>query len=618
MTKWIRWSGLIGFSVLAALIVVFWMFAAAPLIKLSIEKFGSEALGAKIDVKDVSLNFNPLVLAIEGVEITDKDAPMTNAVSFERAEADMSLFPLLLGKSIIQDMSLEGVEFGTARQVSGALAVEETAEKQATSNEPSGKAAETPEEAAKTQLAETKGGSAQSLPSADEILEREPLDTVTRGEKFKSSLETHKKELDDSIAAVPNKSAIKQYQKDLDSLLSGKLKSVDDFKARKKALDKLKKQFKEDQKAIKRAQLAIKGAKKDLGSQWPLLKKAPKDDFNNIKGKYTLDAAGTSNLAALLLGEDAGGYAKTGLDYYEKFSPLLEGDEEAELIKEQQAKRLEGEFIHFPTDRPLPDFWLKNLSFSATLPVGEVAVVVKDITHQQDVINKATTLSANGKDLKSIKALSLNGVLDHRNGQGTDTFDLDIQQWRLKGLNLGLAGLELDHSDLNLQGDVVFTGANMKAEGKGQFSQATFQSSDSTVLAKEMLSALGNIDQFNVNAKAKGALSSPDISLSSDLDSKLSRAFNKRIKQRQKQLEKKLREKLAEKLLSYSGDYQDQLKDMDLANGDLGDASKAMGKMAKAKINSYQDQVKADAKAKSDKKKKALEDKVKDKFKKLF
>ena len=127
MTKWIRWSGLIGFTVILALLAGFWMFAAAPLIKFSIEKFGSEAVGAKIDVKDVSLGFNPLVLSIDGVDITDKDAPMSNAVSFDRAVADMSLFPLLLGKSIIQDMSLTGVAFGTPREVSGALLKEEKA-----------------------------------------------------------------------------------------------------------------------------------------------------------------------------------------------------------------------------------------------------------------------------------------------------------------------------------------------------------------------------------------------------------------------------------------------------------------------------------------------------------
>ena len=618
MTKWIRWSGLIGFTVLIALLAIFWMFAAAPIIKFSIEKFGSDAVGAKIDVAEVELGFNPLVLSISGVEVTDKSAPMSNLVSFDSAVADLSLFPLLLGKSIIQDMSLEGVEFGSIRKTSGALENndEETSEKVV---EPSA-VKQASVSSVETEKAQDKplSSTSEAIPSADEILAREPLVTVTRGEQFKLSLAEHKKELNESIALVPNASAMKGYQNDLDVVLAGKLKSVEDFKARKKALDKIKAQFKIDQKAIKRAQAAIKSAKKDLGSQWPLLKKAPGEDYKNIKGKYTLDANGTSNLTALLFGDDAGSYAKTGLKYYEKLSPLLASDEEAELIKEQQEKRLTGSFVHFPTDRPLPDFWVKNLSFSAKLPLGEVAVVVKDITHQQDVINKATTLKADGRNMNNLKALTLNGVLDHRNGQGMDTFDLNIQNWHLQALNLGLAGLELNQSNLNVQADVTFKGSDMNAHGQGQFSQAEFSSKDRTVLAKEMVAALTNIDKFVVSGKAQGEFSSPNLSIQSDLDNKLSKAFNKRLQQKQNELEKQLKQKLADKLFSYSGDYEDQLRELNATEGGLGDTSKAMGKMAKAEVSSYEDQLKADAKAKADKKKDKLKDKLENKFKKLF
>ncbi|MEH6344877.1 MAG: TIGR03545 family protein [Bermanella sp.] len=618
MTKWIRWSGLIGFTVLIAILAIFWMFAAAPIIKFSIEKFGSDAVGAKIDVAEVNLGFNPLVLSISGVEVADKSAPMSNLVSFENAVADLSLFPLLLGKSIIQDMSLEGVEFGSIRKISGALeGNDEDINPEVVESSAANQTSVSNNKADSVQD-KSSGPSSEAIPSADEILAREPLVTITRGEKFKLSLAEHKKELNESIALVPNTSAMKEYQNNLDLVMAGKLKSVEDFKARKKALDKIKVQFKIDQKAIKRAQAAIKSAKKDLGSQWPLLKKAPGEDYKNIKGKYTLDANGTSNLTALLFGDDAGGYAKTGLKYYEKLSPLLASDEEAELVQAQQDKRLTGSFIHFPTDRPLPDFWLKNLSFSAKLPLGEVAVVVKDITHQQDVINKATTLKADGRNMHNLKALTLNGVLDHRNGQGKDTFDLNIQQWQLQGLNLGLAGLELNQSNLNVQADVIFKGSDMNAHGQGQFSKAEFSSKDRTVLAKEMVAALTHIDTFVVSGKAQGELASPNLSIQSDLDNKLSRAFNKRLKQKQSELEKQLKQKLADKLLSYSGDYEDQLRELNATEGGLGDTSKAMGKMAKAEVSSYEDQLKADAKAKADKKKAKLKDKLENKFKKLF
>ena len=328
---------------------------------------------------------------------------------------------------------------------------------------------------------------------------------------------------------------------------------------------------------------------------------------------------GTSNLAALLFGKDAGGYAATALEYYEKVSPLLASDdEEGELLEEAKQKRLVGQFVHFPTDRPLPDFWIKHLSFSTHLPMGEVMVTVNNITHQQNVINKATTLKAVGRDMSTIKSLTLNGVMDHRSAKGRDQFDLAIQDWRLLGLNLGLAGLELDESRLDMTADVIFAGSQMNAKGLGRFKQASFSSNDKTVLAKEMVSALANIDTFSVDGKAQGKLTHPDISISSDLDNKLSKAFNKRIKQKQDQLTEELRNKLAQKLLAYGGDYEQQLKQLNLSEGSLGDKSKAMGKMAQTEMGDYQSQKKAQAKAKADKKKKELAKKAKDKLKKLF
>jgi hypothetical protein len=42
MMKWIRWSGLAGFIVVVALIITLWLFALGPLMKMAIEKYGSE------------------------------------------------------------------------------------------------------------------------------------------------------------------------------------------------------------------------------------------------------------------------------------------------------------------------------------------------------------------------------------------------------------------------------------------------------------------------------------------------------------------------------------------------------------------------------------------------
>lgn len=628
MTKWIRWSGLLGFIVVSTLIVCFWMFAAGPLTKLAIEKFGTDALGAKVDVADVEYGLNPLTITVTGVQLTDKDSPMENIMSFEQAVANIEPFPLLLGKAIIPDLALSGVATGTQRSISGAISTPKKAKApketdQENSNDASG--------------SKEKVKSEDTLPSADEILERESLLTEQRGEAFKQAYEYHAKTIEDASKNLPSGDAIKQYEKQLDAILKGKFKNIDDFKQRKKQLDELKAQFKQDKQAIAQAKRAFKEGKTDLKQKFKELKSAPSEDLDNIKSKYTLDGDGASNLTALLFGDEAGGYAQTTLEYYEKVRPLLVDEEAREEKAELKAKRLEGRFVHFDTDRPLPDFWIKSMSFTMTLPsiseatgsLGELAFEIVDISHQQDVINRPTLLKGKGINLATIESIVIDGVLDHRTKPGKDSFTLAVNRWQLDKVKLGLAGLIMDFSLTDIGAKADFSAGNMAVNSQIDFHQTLFSSTDRTVLAKEMVLALKTIDAFKVNLNAKGKLSDPKVKINSDLDKQLSIAFDQRIKQKQKELEAKLKDKLNKKLLSYAGEYESKLESLNFSEGNLSEKGDALEKLGKAEISSYEDQLKAEAKAKADakkakakadadKKKKELEKKAKEKLKDLF
>lgn len=631
MTKWIRWSGLAGFIIVSALIVCFWLFAAGPLTKLAIESFGSRALGAKVDVADVSFGLNPMTITVSGVQLTDKDKPMENIVSFETAVANIEPFPLLLGKAIIPQLSLEGVATGKPRSESGAI--KKTNKKQ---TEKSSSADSKP--AADDTSAEPKS---QTLPSADEILERESLLTEQAGDAFEKAYESHSQNIEQSLANLPTEDSIKQYEVQLNKLLTGKFKNLEDFKQRKRELDALRNQFKQDKQAIADAKQAIAQGKSDMKEKFNALKAAPKQDLNNIKSKYTLDGAGASNLTALLFGEDAGGYAQTTLEYYEKVRPLLVDEATQATKAELKAKRLEGRYVQFETDRPQPDFWVKTLTFTMSLPqvgqpaqsLGDVAVNVLDITHQQDVINRPTLVKGKGVNLRNIDSLTINGVLDHRTSPGKDSFTLEVQNWQLNKVKLGLAGLRMDNSVTDVSAKGVLIDGQLSASGQARFNQATFSSKDRTMLAKEMVAALKTIDTFVVNGRAKGPLTDPSMSINSDLDKQLNSAFDQRIAQKQQELENKIKAKLNDKLMSYAGDYQAQLKSLNLTEGNLATKGDALEKLGKQELSSYQDQLKAEAKAKADaekarakakakadaeRKRKELERKAKEKLKDLF
>lgn len=232
-----------------------------------------------------------------------------------------------------------------------------------------------------------------------------------------------------------------------------------------------------------------------------------------------------------------------------------------------------------------------------------------------------------------MKSLDLNGVLDHRTSPGRDAFDLQVNGWALNNVKLGLAGLKLASSEAQVLAKAVLVDGELNVNSETLFSNAKFSSKDRTVFAKEMLAALQNINRFTVNANAQGEIIDPSVSIKSDLDKQLKSAFDKRIGEKQAQLEKELKNKLNEKLLSYAGDYESELKQLNLTEGSLSSKTKAIEKLGKSKLSSYQDQLKAAAKAKAkakadakkakakadaDKKKKELERKAKEKLKKLF
>ena len=632
MKQWIRWSGLAGFIVIVAILVVGWMFAAAPLIKYSIEKFGSQAAGAKVDVGGVSLNFNPLGIEVSKVQVANVDAPMENLVEFESALADLELLPLLLGKGIINNLSLTGVEFSTTRLYSGLLDESPESEREAVDQEGASQG--------EGFVDDSLDSMQQSIPTADELLAREPLLTEQRGTAFQQQFKQSQQAINKSMAAIPNDQALAHYEDEFNRIVNGRFTSLADFNQRKKEFDALKKRIKDDKKAIQAAASIVAEAKTELQQQWPKLQAAPGEDFSNLKSKYQLDGAGVGNLSRLLFGEQAGVWSQQALYWYEKVKPFLVSEDSEKKISETEESRKSGRYVHFASERPLPDFLIVKTQLSVASSFGDIAIQINDITHQQSVINRPTVVSAKGEKLQGMDSLNFNATLDHRVKPSLDRFDINMNNIAITDYTLGAMGLKLNHSLVNVVASAELSDGTINAQGSGVFTESKFSSKDKTVMAKETVAALGKVNNFNINAGATGKLEKADLSFDSDLEDQLSSAFSQRLKEKQNELEEKLKDKLNDKLLSYAGDYQQQLKSLDLANGSFSAKQEKLQQLASSELSSFKEQQQQDAqrkldkeqeaadqriaeerrkaKAKADKKQKEMEKKAKDKLKNLF
>lgn len=612
MLKWIRWPGFIAFIAIVAGLLAFFLLLAGPLTKSMIESLGTMANGAKVEVSKVNLSFNPLGLSVHNLQVTDAREPMTNALQVKKVVVELELAPLFAGRGIIRELTVDGLEFGTARKTSG---------------EVKKKAKQKPAEKEESVIKEALDSI--ELPSAKEIIAKEELQTEQAGEALKDSYENSKNELEQRLAAVPNEDSLKAYESELKAIVQGDIKSLDDFKARKNKLDALKQKMKADQVAVEAARNALSNTKTVMTDGIKALKDAPAKDIAAIREKYSLDATGATNVTAMLFGEEAAEWASQALYWYEKIKPYLASDDNTqtatekpvEVTKEQPPVR-EGRLVHFPTADPWPDFLIRNIRGSATLDWGELRLSGRDLTHQPKVLNRPAVLAAQGDQLANMDLFQLDLTLDHRQNKNTDKLELKIDNWRPAAMSLGMADAKLSSAKTQVRSTAVVTGGQLDAEGVAHFTDVKFTGAQKSTFEKELSLALANVQQFEVNATAQGKLATPKVKLSSDLDKQLSQAFNQRIHEKQKEFEKQLKAELNAKLESYLGDNNSILDELKQTEGGLSAKLDTLKTLGKNELADFEEQQKQKAKEKLDAKKeeakeKAKED-VKSKLKKLF
>jgi len=121
MKKWIRWKGLIFFFCLAALFSLIWFVFTPVFVERMIEKYGTDIVGAKVELDDADLTLLPLGFVLKHLQITNPDEPMTNAVEVADIGFSLDGLNLLRRKVVIDEMNLDQVQINTPRKNSGAI-----------------------------------------------------------------------------------------------------------------------------------------------------------------------------------------------------------------------------------------------------------------------------------------------------------------------------------------------------------------------------------------------------------------------------------------------------------------------------------------------------------------
>ncbi len=117
--KYIRKAGI----VLAIILIGAFLAVAHFLQNSTVKNYATETLtranGAEVDLKSLAISVTGGSVAAEDLQVTDAKQPAQNQVVIDKVAANASIYDLLLGKLVLENVEVSGMQFDQARQTPG-------------------------------------------------------------------------------------------------------------------------------------------------------------------------------------------------------------------------------------------------------------------------------------------------------------------------------------------------------------------------------------------------------------------------------------------------------------------------------------------------------------------
>lgn len=254
--QWIRIPGIIAALLIAGLVYFLGQMVSGFMLKSAIEDYGSDALGAKVEVADASIGFFPPKVEFAGLAFTDPDTPMQNMAEIGEIKAELDLYQLVVGRVVINELNYTGLRFSTPRSSSGAINKKQDDEV-------------VYEEKDEPDLIDK---AVTELPNADEIMASESL----LSDEVSKELQNHYQQCDSQWTSIKETLAsgdeFKAWGDEIQQLTSGKIADLEDAKQRADRLKEIRKTLKQQAANYRKAKDHLSSCNKELKAKTKELK----------------------------------------------------------------------------------------------------------------------------------------------------------------------------------------------------------------------------------------------------------------------------------------------------------------------------------------------------------
>ncbi len=548
-----KWFGLKGLAVLLGgliLLVVISLFLIDGIIEKNVEKHGTQAVGARVDLAKADLSLFPLGVTLTGLAVTNPDSPMNNAVEVATINFGLDLMPLLENKVIIDDMTLARVQFNTPRKTSGAVP------------------GLTPTEADKEKERAASGCGDVDMPALElsdvgSILSGEKLESLDAVRQVKADIAVEQARWQKQLEALPDQKKLDSYKARVEKLTSGGGGQLGGFLSAAGDIQNIQKEIEQDLNALKNAQNNLKREIGSLNRKIDSLAANPMADVKRLADKYALSPKSLSNMSRVLLGDQVCQYVQKALGWYDRLKKPGSGKKSPDSKGEKAA----GE---------IPFVLVRKAEASVVLKSGTIKGVFKDITTMPEQLGKPTTFELAGQKLDGLDLIKILGSLDQSNpAKSINTVRGVVKGYLLENFKLpadagvpviikkAIADLEIDSS---LKGEDLAALVTLALKNTTLSVDTSTQSSP---LVKAMGSALEGLSTLTANADANGTLENYIVTVKSDIDKLLKSAMGKVVNQQTAALKKQLKSQISARLQGPAGEAKGALGGFGDIQGEL-------------------------------------------------
>ncbi len=605
----IRWEAIIPFTIICALIAVYFHFFFDGHLRRALEWGGYKAIGAEVNIAKLETSFFNASLRIQGIEITDAEKPTHNSIVIGDIRFSMIWDALLRAKAVVNEAAVEQIAFGTKRSHTGKVKPPEPE-----SNEPGmadqlkGQAlSEAQEQAGENVL----GDVIAMLGGGDANVQlqklQDSLPSKAMIENFDKELKAKQQTWDARLKTLPQGKDIQALNDRLNKIKYKDFKSPQELQSSLQDLDKL---YKDGDAMYKQVQATGDDLSKDLKAmeaQYKDIEKQVKTDIKSLEQHFRIPKLDAKAMSMAIFNKYMGPYKAKLFRYKalaEKYAPpnLMKKDKNNEEVVIQPHPREKGISYEFGRLNSYPLFWIKRTAVSSqagkTPDAGNIKGEILDITSNQRLIGRPTVATLAG-DFPSMQIMGflLRLSLDNTKSESVIDYAFKVSSYAILGKDL------VQTPDVS----IAFTKANGAMDIKGslvglkkinlamnnQFSSIDYAVSSKNEIADQILKAVfAGIPVVNLTVDAEGVIPKVPFSINSNLGPELQKGFEKQIQAKIDEARKRIQAVVDEEIGKQKAQIEAQLnqlrgqfdKEVKKAQAQIEDQKKqAEGKVEQAK-----------------------------------